>query len=90
MIPPGAAISFVVDVVSITEAPSRTLAPMADAADCPAPDGSSDQVQEFDAYPPTCIDVTASYTAEVMTNFGPLTIELDPAARDRTNLGGVG
>jgi cyclophilin family peptidyl-prolyl cis-trans isomerase/FKBP-type peptidyl-prolyl cis-trans isomerase len=81
VIPPGAAISFVVDVVSVTKpGPPPTLPPMADPADCPAPDGSSEQRQEFDEYPPTCIDVDASYTAEVVTNLGSLTIELDDEA----------
>ncbi len=79
VIPPGAAITFVIEVRSVeAPPPPPTLAPQADAADCPAPDGSSEQHQEFDEYPPTCIDVTKAYTAEVVTNFGSLTIELDP------------
>src|SRR5690606_22004745 len=58
-------------------APPPTLAPQADASACPPVDGSGEQQQEFAEYPPTCIDVTKSYTAEIVTNFGPLTIELD-------------
>lgn len=78
-IPPGAAITFVIEVRSVeAPPPPPTLAPQADAADCPAPDGSSEQRQEFDEYPPTCIDVTKGYLAEIVTNFGSLTIELDP------------
>jgi cyclophilin family peptidyl-prolyl cis-trans isomerase/FKBP-type peptidyl-prolyl cis-trans isomerase len=77
VIPPGAALSFVIDVVSIEAAPPEpTLAPMADAADCPATDGSAEQQQEFSEYPPTCIDATKTYTAEIVTNLGDMTIEL--------------
>jgi cyclophilin family peptidyl-prolyl cis-trans isomerase len=79
VIKPGDALSFVIDVVSITPAPvPPTLAPMADAAECPAPDGSSEKQQEFTEYPPTCIDVTKNYTAEIETNVGPLTVQLYP------------
>jgi peptidylprolyl isomerase/peptidyl-prolyl cis-trans isomerase B (cyclophilin B) len=80
VIQPGDALTFVIDVVSIEPAPvPATLAPMADPADCPAVDGSSEQQQEFTEYPPTCIDVTKGYTAEIETNLGPLTVELYPA-----------
>ncbi len=74
---PGDALSFVIDVVSITPAPTpASLAPIADAADCPAADGSSEKTQEFTEYPPTCIDVTKTYTAEIVTNLGAMTVEL--------------
>ena len=77
IIQPGDAISFVIDVVSIEFAPPEpTLAPQADAADCPATDGSEEQQQEFSEYPPTCIDVTKTYTAEIVTNKGSMTVEL--------------
>lgn len=77
IIRPGDAISFVVDVVDIQFAPPpQTLAPDIDTANCPAADGSSEQQREFTAYPPTCIDVTKSYTAEIVTNKGSLTVEL--------------
>jgi cyclophilin family peptidyl-prolyl cis-trans isomerase len=80
VIKPGDALSFVIDVVSITPAPvPPTLAPMADPSECPEPDGSSEQQQELTDYPPTCIDVTKAYTAEIETNMGPLTVELYPA-----------
>ncbi len=52
---------------------------MADPADCPATDGSSEQQQSFTEYPPTCIDVNKTYTAQIETNLGPITVELDPA-----------
>jgi cyclophilin family peptidyl-prolyl cis-trans isomerase len=77
IIQPGDAISFVIDVVEIIPAPpAPTLAPLADPADCPAPDGSSEQQTEFSEYPPTCIDPTKTYTAEIETNLGSLTVEL--------------
>ena len=79
VIKPGDALTFVIDVVSVTPAPvPPTLAPMADPADCPAPDGSSEKQQEFTEYPPTCIDITKGYTAEIETNMGSLTVELYP------------
>jgi cyclophilin family peptidyl-prolyl cis-trans isomerase len=75
----GDALSFVIDVVSITFAPPPpTLAPQADASECPNPDGSSEPQTEFTEYPPTCIDVTKGYTAEIETNLGSLTVELYP------------
>jgi peptidylprolyl isomerase/peptidyl-prolyl cis-trans isomerase B (cyclophilin B) len=78
-IPGGSAITFVVDVVDVVEPPPPpSLAPQADAADCPAPDGSSEQQQEFEEYPPTCIDVSKTYTAEIVTNQGTVVVELDP------------
>ena len=51
--------------------------PRADAADCPATDGSEPKQQEFSEMQPFCIDVTKTYTAEIVTNFGPLTVEFD-------------
>ena len=73
-IPPGSALTFVVDIHE-----PLALASEIDTANCPAADGSAEQQQEFGAYPPTCIDVTSSYTAEIVTNFGSITVELDPA-----------
>ena len=78
VIPPGASLTFVVDVIEVVEPPPPpSLAPMADASECPAPDGSSEQRREFDAYPPTCIDVAKTYHAEIETNHGTLVVELD-------------
>ena len=78
IIKPGDAVTFVVDVVSVTEPVPVTAPPMADPSECPATDGSEEPQQEFDEYPPFCIDVTKTYTAELVTNFGDITIELDP------------
>ena len=83
VIPPDAAITFVVDILSITK-PITVPDEQADPSECPAPDGSSPQQREFEAYPPFCIDVEATYTAEIVTNFGSLTIELNPSAAPLT------
>lgn len=71
---PGDPLSFVIDVMSVT--PKPTLAPQADASECPATDGSEAASQVFTEYPPTCIDVTKQYTAEIVTNLGAMTVEL--------------
>ncbi len=78
IIQPGAAISFVVDVVSVTKRVPPTIPPMADPSECPATDGSEQQQREFDAYPPFCVDGTKIYTAEIATNFGDISVELYP------------
>ena len=75
VIPGSAALTFVIEIQE--PAPPPTLAPQADAADCPAVDGSSEQRREFDEYPPTCIDLDTDYFAQVQTNMGELTIALD-------------
>ena len=77
VIPPNAYLTFVVDVLDIDKVPQLTE--QADPSECPATDGSSEQQTEFDEYPPTCIDVTKTYTAEIETNFGPIVAELDPS-----------
>ncbi|MDJ0769433.1 MAG: peptidylprolyl isomerase [Ilumatobacter sp.] len=51
----------------------------ADPSECPATDGSEAQRQEFDEYPPFCIDVEKTYTADVTTNFGEMSFQLDPS-----------
>ena len=79
IIKPGDAISFVVDVTAVIKRVPITAPPMADPNECPATDGSQPKQQEFDEYPPFCIDVTKTYTADVTTNFGDFTIALDPA-----------
>jgi cyclophilin family peptidyl-prolyl cis-trans isomerase len=63
---------------------SPSVPETADPADCPATDGSQEQVREFDAPPPFCIDPEVVYTAEIVTNQGPLTVELDPAIAPNT------
>ncbi len=72
------ALTFVVDIVSVEAPPVITAPPMADPADCPATDGSEPKQQEFTEMQPFCIDVTKTYTAQVVTNFGEFTIDLDP------------
>src|SRR3954451_18494620 len=52
--------------------------------DCPATDGSSPQTRKFDGPPPMCIDPSKRYTAEMVTNKGAMTIELDPVAAPKT------
>ncbi len=44
---------------------------------CPEADGSSEQVLDFPAPPPSCIDPAATYTAVFDTNLGSITAELD-------------
>ncbi|MEY2973741.1 MAG: hypothetical protein RIR49_161 [Actinomycetota bacterium] len=48
-----------------------------DPADCPPVDGSGTAQRSFDAYPPKCITDGVTYTAEIVTNKGPLTVRLD-------------
>jgi cyclophilin family peptidyl-prolyl cis-trans isomerase len=48
-----------------------------DPADCPPVDGSGTAQRNFDAYPPKCITDGVSYTAEIVTNKGSLTVQLD-------------
>ena len=78
IIPPDSSLSFVVDAVSITRPVPATIPEQADPSECPATDGSEEQQREFDEYPPFCIDVDAEYQAELATNFGTITIDLDP------------
>jgi cyclophilin family peptidyl-prolyl cis-trans isomerase len=72
-----------VDVDPATGAPvtvaPETLPP-GEPTPCPAADGSSPRVVSFEAAPPTCIDPAKTYTALVATNFGDLTVKLDPEA----------
>jgi cyclophilin family peptidyl-prolyl cis-trans isomerase len=53
-------------------------------ADCPASDGSSDRITSFTAAPPSCIDESKSYTAELETTLGRIVIELDAVAAPET------
>ena len=54
------------------------------APEAPAADGSSPKTQRFDTAPPMIIDPTKTYTAEMLTNKGSLTISLDPIGAPRT------
>lgn len=51
---------------------------------CPAADGSSERRTKFDGPPPMCIDPSKSYTAEMVTSMGSMTIHLDAAAAPNT------
>lgn len=51
---------------------------------CPAADGSSERTTSFENAPPMCIDVDRTYTAVMSTDFGDITIALDPAAAPQT------
>ena len=52
--------------------------------ECPAADGSSPKRQRFDAPPPMCIDPERTYTAEMVTTKGTMTIALDPLGAPKT------
>jgi len=78
VIKPGDAVTFVIDVVSVTKRVVPEAPPMADPSECPATDGSEEQQREFDEPQPFCIDVTKTYTADIVTNFGDIEIEFDP------------
>ncbi len=80
----GDALTFVIDVISVDKPTPITAPPMADPADCPATDGSEPKQQTFDEMQPFCIDTSATYTAEIVTNFGPITVELLPAKAPQT------
>lgn len=47
--------------------------------ECPPADGSALKTQSFESAPPMCIDVGATYTAEIVTNKGTLVVALDQA-----------
>ncbi len=51
---------------------------------CPPADGSAERVTSFENPPPMCIDPDKQYSAEVETNFGTYTIELDANAAPNT------
>lgn len=52
--------------------------------ECPAVDGSSPRQTSFDGEFPMCIDPSKTYTAEMVTSMGTLTIALDPIAAPKT------
>ena len=52
--------------------------------ECPNPDGSSPQQRTFDGPPPMCIDADKTYTAEMVTSHGTMTIALDPVQAPKT------
>ncbi len=52
--------------------------------ECPAVDGSSPRQTTFDGEFDMCIDPSKTYTAEMVTSMGTLTIALDPIAAPKT------
>jgi cyclophilin family peptidyl-prolyl cis-trans isomerase len=61
-----------------TEATPTTIAAFAYGdAPCPEADGSTPMPDSFEGAPKLCIDPTKTYTAEVVTNKGAFTIELN-------------
>ncbi len=54
------------------------------APEAPAADGSSPKTQRFDSAPPMIIDPMKTYSAEMLTNKGSLTIALDAIGAPRT------
>jgi cyclophilin family peptidyl-prolyl cis-trans isomerase len=52
--------------------------------ECPAEDGSSERITSFAEAPPTCIDDTATYLAEIDTTLGQIVVELDSAKAPTT------
>ena len=52
--------------------------------ECPAVDGSSERKTSFDGPFPLCIDTAKTYTAEMTTSMGSMTIALDAAAAPNT------
>ena len=62
---------------STTEATTTTVAFEYGDAPCPAEDGSTEMPDTFDGPPELCIDPEATYTAEVVTDKGSFTIELN-------------
>jgi cyclophilin family peptidyl-prolyl cis-trans isomerase len=51
---------------------------------CPNADGSSPRQTKFDGAPPMCIDPAKSYTAEMVTSMGTMTIALDASSAPKT------
>jgi cyclophilin family peptidyl-prolyl cis-trans isomerase len=68
--------------VGETTAAPTTAAP--GSAPCPEADGSSKRRDEFDGPPQMCIDPAKSYAAEVETNLGSFTIQLDATKAPQT------
>jgi cyclophilin family peptidyl-prolyl cis-trans isomerase len=52
--------------------------------ECPAADGSAERTTSFTEAPPMCIDPAASYTADIETTLGTITVALDAEAAPET------
>jgi cyclophilin family peptidyl-prolyl cis-trans isomerase len=59
---------------------SASTVPTSAAAPCPSPASKTEQRRNFDAAPPSCVDLAATYQAILTTNVGEFTVELDAAA----------
>ena len=59
-----------------TDTTPDTTNPDLGPTECAPADGSAEKQQEFNEYPPMCIDEAKAYSADMVTNFGDLTIEL--------------
>jgi peptidyl-prolyl cis-trans isomerase B (cyclophilin B) len=79
------AVSTTVPAVT-TEAPDSTDAPetsttvsesISGATPCPPAEGASERVGQFEQAPPNCLEEGVTYLADVVTNLGSFTIELD-------------
>ena len=69
---------------TVEEIPSAVSAPelggsLDGTPECPAEDGSSERITSFAEAPPTCIDETATYEAELDTTNGTISLTLDAA-----------
>jgi cyclophilin family peptidyl-prolyl cis-trans isomerase len=88
VIKPGDALTFVIEVESVTPGEpietTTTQAAVAAPTPCPEADGSSVRETSFEAAPLLCIDETKTYTATVVTNMGEFTIVLDPVKAPNT------
>jgi cyclophilin family peptidyl-prolyl cis-trans isomerase len=63
-----------------TTAPGETTQPPTTevgTTPCPPAEGTAERVGEFDGPPPLCLEDGATYRAEITTNVGSFTVELD-------------
>ena len=73
---PAVSVAPADSVAPLATAPQGSAPATAPAAECPPTDGSAEQQREFTAPQPMCIDPALTYTAEIVTNKGSLTVEL--------------
>jgi cyclophilin family peptidyl-prolyl cis-trans isomerase len=79
------------DEASTTDTSESTTTTAADLSDpaigttpCPPAAGVAEPVTSFPEGPESCIDVTKTYEAEVVTSRGTFTMELDPASAPKS------
>ena len=63
---------------------SDTAAPKPTGKGCPPKGGSPTPVIDFTKAPPTCIDLTKTYTAHIDTSLGKITLKLDTKRTPKT------